>query len=51
LHDIAIGGFIRSDHGYWTAQLLEPFDDEAPTTCPTPISRKPIGTRVGTSGT
>ena len=24
LHDIAIAGFIRSDHGYWSAQLLEP---------------------------
>ena len=22
LHDIAIAGFIRSDHGYWAAQLL-----------------------------
>ena len=28
LHDIAIAGFIRSDHGYWTAQLLEPYVDE-----------------------
>jgi hypothetical protein len=25
LHDIAIVGFIRSDHGYWAAQLLEPY--------------------------
>ena len=25
LHDIAIAGFIRSDHGYWAAQLLEPY--------------------------
>ena len=24
LHDIAIAGFIRSDHGYWGAQLVEP---------------------------
>jgi hypothetical protein len=28
LHDIAVGGFIRSDHGYWGAQLLEPYVDE-----------------------
>jgi len=28
LHDIAIAGFIRSDHGYWSAQLLEPYVDE-----------------------
>jgi hypothetical protein len=28
LHDIAISGFIRSDHGYWGAQLLEPYVDE-----------------------
>ena len=28
LHDIAISGFIRSDHGYWTAQLVEPYVDE-----------------------
>ena len=28
LHDIAISGFIRSDHGYWSAQLLEPYVDE-----------------------
>jgi hypothetical protein len=28
LHDIAIAGFIRSDHGYWAAQLLEPYVDE-----------------------
>jgi hypothetical protein len=27
LHDIAIAGFIRSDHGYWGAQLLEPYVD------------------------
>jgi hypothetical protein len=27
LHDIAISGFIRSDHGYWAAQLLEPYVD------------------------
>jgi hypothetical protein len=27
-HDIAIAGFIRSDHGYWAAQLLEPYVDE-----------------------
>ncbi len=28
LHDIGIAGFIRSDHGYWGAQLLEPYVDE-----------------------
>ncbi|MEX2224709.1 MAG: HD domain-containing protein [Candidatus Rokuibacteriota bacterium] len=28
VHDIAITGFIRSDHGYWGAQLLEPYVDE-----------------------
>jgi HD domain len=28
LHDIAILGFIRSDHGYWAAQLIEPYVDE-----------------------
>ncbi len=27
LHDIAIAGFIRCDHGYWGAQLLEPYVD------------------------
>jgi hypothetical protein len=28
LHDIAVIGFIRADHGYWGAQLLEPYVDE-----------------------
>jgi HD domain len=28
LHDIAVGGFIRADHGYWGAQLVEPYVDE-----------------------
>ena len=28
LHDIATGGFIRADHGYWAAQLVEPYVDE-----------------------
>ena len=28
LHDIAVVGFIRSDHGYWGAQLVEPYVDE-----------------------
>jgi len=28
LHDIAISGFIRGDHGYWAAQLVEPYVDE-----------------------
>ena len=27
LHDIAVAGFIRSDHGYWGAQLIEPYVD------------------------
>lgn len=28
LHDIAVIGFIRCDHGYWSAQLVEPYVDE-----------------------
>ena len=28
LHDIAVLGFIRADHGYWGAQMLEPYVDE-----------------------
>lgn len=28
LHDIAVFGFIRSDHGYWGAQLIEPYVEE-----------------------
>jgi predicted HD phosphohydrolase len=28
LHDIGILGFIRADHGYWGAQLIEPYVDE-----------------------
>ena len=28
LHDIAAVGFIRGDHGYWGAQLVEPYVDE-----------------------
>ena len=28
VHDIAIGGFIRGDHGYWAAQMLEPYVEE-----------------------
>ena len=28
VHDIAVYGFIRPDHGYWGAQLLEPYIDE-----------------------
>jgi len=27
VHDIAIAGFIRGDHGYWAAQLVEPYVD------------------------
>lgn len=28
LHDIGNIGFIRADHGYWAAQLVEPYVDE-----------------------
>ena len=28
LHDIAVSGFIRADHGYWGAQLIEPYVEE-----------------------
>ena len=28
LHDVAVAGFIRADHGYWGAQLVEPYVDE-----------------------
>src|SRR5712675_638216 len=28
LHDISTMGFIRGDHGYWGAQLVEPYVDE-----------------------
>ena len=28
LHDVAVVGFIRADHGYWGAQLVEPYVDE-----------------------
>jgi hypothetical protein len=28
LHDISVVGFIRGDHGYWGAQLVEPYVDE-----------------------
>jgi hypothetical protein len=28
LHDIGMAGFIRGDHGYWGAQLVEPYVDE-----------------------
>jgi len=28
LHDISVVGFIRGDHGYWGAQLIEPYVDE-----------------------
>src|SRR5881275_2934901 len=27
LHDISVAGFIRGDHGYWGAQLVEPYVD------------------------
>lgn len=28
LHDIAVGALIRADHGYWGAQLVEPYVSE-----------------------
>ena len=28
LHDISVVGFIRADHGFWGAQLIEPYVDE-----------------------
>ena len=28
LHDIAVAGFIRTDHGYWGEQLVAPYVDE-----------------------
>src|SRR5258708_25619766 len=28
VHDIAVLAFIRGDHGYWGAQLVEPYVDE-----------------------
>jgi hypothetical protein len=28
IHDIGNAGFIRADHGYWAAQLIEPYVDE-----------------------
>lgn len=28
LHDIAVAGLLRADHGYWGAQMLAPYVDE-----------------------
>lgn len=28
LHDIGVGGLLRTDHGYWGAQLIAPYVDE-----------------------
>ena len=28
LHDLGTAAFIRSDHGYWGAQMVEPYVDE-----------------------
>ena len=28
LHDVAVAGFIRCDHGYWGAQMIGPYVDE-----------------------
>jgi hypothetical protein len=28
LHDFSNGGLIRSDHGYWSAQMMRPYVDE-----------------------
>jgi hypothetical protein len=47
LHDIGITGFIRSDHGYWGAQLVEPYVDEEVN----PTSSGRIARRASTSGT
>jgi len=54
LHDTAIAGFIRSDHGYWGAQLLEPYGHLAATSAgrearggsPRRPTRTPTGARL-----
>src|SRR5207245_9832878 len=28
LHDIGVASFIRCDHGYWGAQMIEPYVEE-----------------------
>lgn len=28
VHDFSVAGFIQADHGYWAAQLFEPYVDE-----------------------
>ena len=28
LHDLAVSSFVRSDHGYWGAAMIEPYVDE-----------------------
>ena len=28
LHDLGVAGFIQADHGYWGAQMVEPYVDE-----------------------
>src|SRR6516164_2846463 len=28
LHDIGVASFIRADHGYWGAQMIEPYVDD-----------------------
>jgi hypothetical protein len=28
LHDVALGGLIRGDHGYWGAQMIAPYVDD-----------------------
>jgi hypothetical protein len=28
LHDICVGNLIRTDHGYWCAQMIKPYVDE-----------------------
>src|SRR5215475_13512813 len=33
LHDCSAAGFIRADHGYWAAQLIEPYLDRAYEDC------------------
>ena len=50
VHDIAIAGFIRGDHGYWAAQLLEPYVDEE-VAGPSAITRPCASTPTSRSAT
>ena len=40
LHDVAVSGFIRCDHGYWGAQMIEPYVDEEVKTGPCVPTRR-----------